>query len=226
MVRASSGGSAQELRRGRGADVIKRVPLERTEREIGQMPARLQVAQKAAHPGVVAMRIRPCTPAVNVGLKARPAEAQRRVGFVEGICELNVQRPVVLRRDELPVRLLPHLNLADNLTVPLPVTDLGGGVFGSVVEEADRGEHRQAVRQAAVEDRSNPGCSTSGSFPRPRARGRWRRRRSPSAFGGTCRTQSCNSPVLLPSWHNSGSRSQGRRARRSRPERRRHCFRS
>src|SRR5579871_3572257 len=91
-------------------------------------------------------------PAVNLGLESRPAQLQRRIDPMDGVCPPQEKRAVVFGRAILPVRLLPQLNPPQRITTRPQESYLGGGIFRRVVEQADRREHRQAVGEAGLEN--------------------------------------------------------------------------
>ena len=138
-------GRARELRADGRAPVVERVPLEREEVEPAQRPAPAQLAHEAPRPRALAVRVGPGDPVRDRGLQAGPAERDARVGPRQRAGELGVQRPVVLGRGELAVRLLAELDAAQRDPMRAQPAQLGDRVGRRAVEHRDRRQHPTAA---------------------------------------------------------------------------------
>src|SRR5262249_49164812 len=136
-----------QQRRRRRADALERVVLEREELQLAKAPTRLQLAHEPPRPAVALFGVRP-QPGQRA-LHAGSAELDVRIDGADRAGGLEVEVGVVLRPDELAVGLLAEFDAADRPTAPLDVADLGGGVLGRVVPDADRDQHRSAAGKAA-----------------------------------------------------------------------------
>jgi hypothetical protein len=141
-----------QLRRRRQAPLVERVPLKGEEREVSPGLQAAELLQEAPGPRHVATRAEgPAHPIRDRGLIARPAELQAGVDPVQAAGELHVQRAIVLRRDELSVRLLAQLHAAHRHMERPQVTQLGRGVVRGAVKRGHGRQQRGPVHQPAVQ---------------------------------------------------------------------------
>ena len=126
------------------------IVLKRKKCQIVHPPMLLQIIQKAPEPRDLAVRI---GPRFNILIHSRegwPTQLQPGIDTVKRRRPLQVERPVVLRHHELPVRFLAHFNIGNRVMTILQISNLSRRVFRSVVKQRHRNHRRQPPRDPAV----------------------------------------------------------------------------
>src|SRR5262245_34368166 len=95
-----------------------------------------KIIQKSRNPGSRGIDVEPRIN--NSVLKTRPAECEGGINSVNGGSELKIERAFVLRRHALPIRLLPHFDLAYLVPSPLEEAHFRRSILRRVVKETDR----------------------------------------------------------------------------------------